>query len=167
MSPRVYERKFDWNEAKALRNDGWTYAAIAERFSVSRSAIQRVCDEKRKARVAEYGAQWQRNGCCPECGAQATRSNVQHKCMACRVREMATSVRGDMLRCTTCREWKPDEGFCFDKLLTARRGRHCQCRVCLTVARRKHRERNREADNAYQREYKRRVRAADRQRPPI
>lgn len=52
--------------------------------------------------------------------------------------DMTSSTRTHTLRCMTCREWKPDESFPHDAGANfVRRGRHKQCRECLTVAKRK------------------------------
>ena len=60
------------------------------------------------------------------------------------------------VRCVTCKEWKPASEYPRNRAQS--RGLHYQCRPCGTAARREHRRRNREAYNAYQREYKRRRR---------
>jgi predicted Zn-ribbon and HTH transcriptional regulator len=156
-------RKFDWDEAARLYETGLTYEEIAEALGVSSSAVWLALNPEARARGDARKWQWQREARCPDCGAQTTRTHIgaDSRCKRCAALARATSVRATELRCMTCREWKPDEEFPSNRAATkVRRGRHRQCRICQTVARRDHRARNREADNAYSREYKRRRRRA-------
>ena len=158
--PRVYERKFDWDEARRRYAAGESIADIARRLGVTWMAVGRVVIPGKEAAMAAYHREYQRRGKCDDCGGpmnQVARNNGSTRCKTCADLAQATSVRPDELRCITCREWKPDEAFPFNRSEGwTRRGRHQQCRACLTVARRNHRQRNREKDNAYQREYRRR-----------
>lgn len=142
---RVYERRFDYDEAKRLREEGLTYQQIASRFGVTDSAVYwAVNDGAREAMIARHG-EWQRGGTCVDCGSPCSRnrSRRHERCHACASLARATSVRPNELRCRTCHEWKPDEGFPGgERPNGARRGRHGQCRSCLTEAKRAWRERN-------------------------
>ncbi len=135
---RVYERKFDWDDARRLHADGVSYAELGRRFGVTARAVRRVCDEEFRARDAARSAEWMRGGTCPDCGVQTSRTSRadSHRCQACAAMALATSVRETTLRCQTCREWKPDDSFPRHKGKIARRGRHKQCTACVTVARR-------------------------------
>lgn len=158
--PRTYERKFDWDEAKRLHEDGMSYNAIAARFGVSQTAIWRVVTpgarEKSNARIAA----WQKTGVCSDCGGKATRRHAQADslCMKCSARRSRTSVRDDALWCSGCQQWKPDDDFPKDRAEAHRRDRHVYCRPCNTRTRREWRHRNPEKEKAYQREYYQRVR---------
>jgi hypothetical protein len=163
--PRVYKRKFDWDEAKRRHAAGESYSSIARAFGVSGAAIRRVVDENAYRYDRENVAAWQASGTCPDCGTQSTRraAGVSSRCTHCSAIAKATSVREDTLQCVTCKAWKPDEDFPHNREeWLARRGRHSQCRPCQTRARRDHRRRNREQENAYGRAYKARRRAEQR-----
>lgn len=144
MSPRVYERKFDWDDARWRAAAGESITEIARSFGVSRTAVLRVVDPDVNRRMAERVYLHKRNSRCPDCGAQTWRrpDGREARCVNCSSRLRATSVRPDSLRCYACREWKPDEAFPFSRNNLARRGRHNQCRPCLTEAKRDYRRRN-------------------------
>jgi hypothetical protein len=124
-------------------------------------AVYYAVNDEARTKQNEFNKRWQRSGKCPDCGAQTTRHNAvkDRRCHHCASIAQATTVRDGELRCVTCKEWKPDDQFSSDKRKIARRYRHRQCRACSTKARRDYRHRNREADNAYSREYKARRRA--------
>lgn len=63
MAGRVYERKFDWGEARRLRKRGWSYARIAEKLGVSEAVVNRVCDPRAKAMMDMQALEYrQRHG---------------------------------------------------------------------------------------------------------
>lgn len=161
--PRVYERSFDWDEARRLYETGVSRPEIATRMGVSYNMIHRITAPGALERQAAYHREWQKTGVCADCGAQTNRAgqvNGSTRCVPCSALARATTVRPTELQCSTCREWKPDEDFPHNRADSmSRRGRHGQCRVCQTIARRDHRRRNREAANLYDRDYKRRRRA--------
>ncbi len=162
MSPRVYVRKFDWDEARRRHAAGESYAALAREYGVSNSAVQLACKDYLRARDQARASAWQSNGVCPVCGGRASRNRTtgQHRCMRCASVAAATSVRDGELRCGTCREWKPDDDFSRSASDSARRERNGTCRACGTVAKREYRARNRERERAYDRAYRRRRKAA-------
>lgn len=141
MSPHA--RKFDWDEAKRLREEGLTYEEIGRRLGVSAVAAHYACDPAAYAASNERAATWQRQGICPDCGAQTTRhsATVSSRCRKCYSLAKASSVRPTELRCVSCREWLPDPEFPRHRRNVARRGRHRQCRECNTVAKRAWRQR--------------------------
>lgn len=161
---RQYERKFDWDEALRLREAGATIKSIAATLGVSETAVFRVVKPGERERFAEYRKNFDRTGQCSDCGGPMNRTaayNGSTRCVRCSAIARGTTARDGELQCITCREWKPDDSFPHNRVEKhARRGRHHECRACNTASRRAHRERNREADNAYQREYRRRRRAA-------
>lgn len=157
MSPRVYTRKFDHDEAARLRAAGWTWLAIAKRFGVTPGAVRYAVLPHVRLQNAASRARFQTSGDCCECGAPCShRSRGPDRCAACAYAAQVINVRPATLRCITCRRWLPDDRFPSDKTNPARRGRHGQCTACQTAARRDYRARNREADRAYQRAYRRR-----------
>jgi hypothetical protein len=164
--PRVYERKFDHDEARKLRAEGWSYRELAARFGVSDSAILRVCNPQSRAKMEAHSAAWsrrQRQPCRGGCGRLVWHHGRRIRsgyCPSCLGKLKTRTVRPDTLLCTHCGEWKLDEEFPFGRTANkSRRDRHSFCRGCQAEVRREHRQRNREADNAYQRAYKRRKRA--------
>jgi len=166
MTVRVYVHKFDWDDARRRRAAGGTYTALAREYGVHINTVRLACNDverqKSNARVSAY----QRSGICRDCGAAGVvplalaHGTRNGRCRPCAAKAAASSVREDTLRCVTCREWKADADFPSNRTETARRGRHTSCRPCLTELKRGWRARNREKDNAYHRDYKRRRRAA-------
>lgn len=153
---RVYQRAFDHDEAIALREsdpETWTYAALAEYFGVSSVAVARVLDPDRRERMAAAAlehARGKRKPCKGGCGTlvwthMKGRSGY---CIPCygKVRA-ADDVRETELRCTKCREWKPDDEFARGKT-RGRRGRRTYCRPCDSAARKAYREANPEKERA-------------------
>lgn len=144
---RVYVRKFDWDEARRLHADGWTYGRIGKRFGVSYAAVRRVCDPEFGARLDAHSREHIMSGVCCDCG----RTGVSRygragrpRCQDCAARARATTVGAATLLCTTCRRWKADGEFPSCRTEGARRGRHSQCRTCQTDAKRRYREKNRQ-----------------------
>lgn len=166
MSPRIYTRKFDHDEALRRYAAGESGPMLARLYGVSVSAIYFQVSPKAQASHARAAEKIRASGRCDDCGGPmnglSRRTSGSTRCRPCANRLAATSVRETELQCSTCRQWKPDSEFWNDaaKSNQVRRGKHKQCKVCGVVERRSHRERNREADNAYEREYKRRRRAA-------
>jgi hypothetical protein len=161
MSGRVYARKFDWDEARRLRAEGASVSEISQQMRVTKAAIWRVVTPGAIEKEAEYHRRLARTGICDECGGPMNRLSRYRgatRCAKCAALANATTVRPDALLCSTCREWKPDEDFPSGNKTKARRGRHSQCRVCLTLAKRDYRRRNRERERAYDRAYRARRR---------
>jgi hypothetical protein len=157
MSPRIYTRKLDWEDAQRRHAAGESYSSIARDYDVSPVTVALACDEEQRRKYAERSKKYSAIGTnsCEDCGAPITRYATV--CQTCRGLRDAITVREDTLQCVSCKEWKPDEEFPRNRELKgARRGRHRQCRPCSTKARRDYRRRNREKENAYSREYKRR-----------
>ncbi len=141
-------RKFDWDEARRLRADGWTYRAIADHLGVSLSAVNQACDDRARAVNRMRKAEWQRGGRCQDCGCQISRnaSRPARRCLACANAARRTSVRDDgHLRCSTCREWKEPAAFPHDwnSRAEARGFRRHLCTACDTLAKRAWRQRQR------------------------
>lgn len=160
MSPRVYVRKFDWDEARRRHAAGEPLKWIARDIGVSVAAVWRVVDERHRARMNARASAFQviGTGTCVDCGGGCTRYRV--RCPRCAAIARATTVRETELQCTRCREWKSDDAFPHNRAGSrARRGRHDACRSCQTTIKREYRRKHREKANAYDREYKRRRRA--------
>jgi len=139
-------RKFDWDEAKRLRSEGWTYVRIAAVMGVTDTAVIRACDDRQRAASKARVAAFQRSGVCVDCGGQCSRNatdllnqKFHGRCRRCADVKQATSVRRLELQCQTCREWKPDRDFVSNKTLGHRRGRSQSCRSCQTVLKRAYR----------------------------
>lgn len=150
--------RFDHIRAKALRVRGFSYGRIAAELGVSSAAVRRVCDPQVAARMDAASRRWLQSGVCPSCGGPKTRLDRVTRCRTCAARVRATTVRDHELRCQTCHEWKPDDGFPRSRNNGARRGRHKQCTACQTKARTEWRHRNAERQRAYDRQRKRRNR---------
>lgn len=169
MTKPQHVPRFDWEQARRLASEGMTHADIAKRLGVSTSAVWRVVDPKRQARLnVQRGEQqsirrlWV--GECKDCGGPASTRFGQHeRCIPCSALHRSTSVREDTLRCSTCRLWLPDDEFPRAVDNKSRRGRHALCRPCQNVARQLNRESNRERERTYSRERRRSIRAAARE----
>lgn len=154
---RVALRKFDHDECRRLRGDGWTYPALADHFGVSEAAIGRVVNPHRRDRVAATSARKMRAvaGAC-RCGRPMTYASMSYhrrlgqepRCIRCQGLDNATSVRADTLLCSTCRRWLPDDAFAAARAKAARRHRHQQCRPCNTAEKRARRAANTQHDRA-------------------
>ncbi len=158
-----YFRKFDHDEAKRRNAAGESAASLAREYGVSTTAVLAVVSQRIRASMDRAKERIRQSGRCERCGGPknglSSYSHGANLCRSCAFDDLATSVRDTELRCSKCREWKPDEDFPRNRSESIRRrGRHDQCRACNTIARRAHRRRNREADNTYQREYNRRRR---------
>lgn len=161
MSPRVYTRKFDWDEARARHAAGETYSALAREYGVSPTAVAYACDDDARARQHVIASAWQRSAVCRDCGKTGVHPH-HGRCQKCAAVASITTVRESTLHCVTCREWKPDAAFPRNRQEQHRRGHHTQCRVCTTEQRRQWRERYPEKYKAAnRRDYERkRARAA-------
>lgn len=162
---RVYRRAFDHEEAQALRADGWTYPALAERFGVSVTAVARVCDPEVRARMDAAAKGWlaenRRRPCRGGCGCLVWLQNKGRTgyCPSCFAElRAAAGVREGELRCSKCGGWKPDAEFGRAKRKT-RRGRRLWCRACESAARRARRHANPERERKYERDRKRKGKA--------
>lgn len=151
---RVYQRAFDHEEAQKLRAEGWSYGRIAEHFGVSDRAVQRVCDPKVREDMERCTSEYhrrQRQPCKGGCGTLVWTHNKSHTgyCNAClKALQAAPDIRPDELRCTKCREWKPDAEFGTHRPVKARRSRCAWCRACEAAARRANRKANPERERA-------------------
>lgn len=155
---RVYQRAFDHEQARALRDsdpEKWTYAELGRHFGVSPLAVRRVLVPEVSDRMASKAAEFLRNSrepCLGGCGALVWthRQGYSGYCPACYgVVRTAHAVRDDELRCTRCGEWKPDDEFGRGPVVS-RRNHRPHCRACETTARREHRKAHPEIDRASQ-----------------
>ncbi len=151
---RQYVRAFDYEEARRRHAQGESISLLAREYGVSSARVRQVVNPDVAARAAARASAYRWP--CMDCGAP-TRTKGR-RCSSCSVRLRATSVRENELQCVTCRKWKPDDAFPLSRSEEVRRGRHSQCRPCQTESKRAYRERKREKQRAYDREYKRRRR---------
>lgn len=134
-------RSFDYGEASALyATGGWTRAALAHRYGVSKTAITRAVNPDYRARDNKRRDARSRSGTCERCGGACTLT-ARH-CAVCAPFVAATTARDGELRCGTCGEWKRDRAFARDsRPRPARRGRRHRCTACETKQRRRNRRR--------------------------
>jgi hypothetical protein len=155
VGSRIYQRAFNYDEARARHRAGETCAQLAAEYGVSSTRVWQVINPEGGRRAAEASEAWSRSGKCPDCGGPMRRNGRSQRCRPCYLLLRATTVRPTELQCSTCREWKPDDAFPFNRRESfTRRGRHGQCRTCQTIARRSYRQRHPEASRAYDRAYK-------------
>lgn len=168
---RVYHRAFDHEEAKRLREEeGWTYTRIADHFGVSTAGVLRVLNPKYRTysdRQTNAYHRKRRTACKGGCGklvwnTTKGRTGYCQQCLAARM--VAADVREDELRCTRCRQWRPDDEFPLAKIRNGkrknfgRRHKHCWCRQCVTAVRREFRHAHREQERVTTRQYDKTVR---------
>ena len=152
--PRIYKRRFDWELARNLYEQGSTIREIANQVGVSWAAVQRVVVPGVLQREIVYQQVWQQGGVCGECGGPMNKASQRqgHRCRACATKARTMNVREDTLRCQKCRQWKPDAEFPSNRIMLVRRGRHALCRPCNTEEKRawrqRHPERARATDRA-------------------
>lgn len=144
MRNRVYVRKFDWDEARSLYEQGVPKGVIARHLGVTSAAIHYAVDPAVLERMRVHSIEYQKSGRCIDCGGPCSRnpSYGEHRCVSCAGILRRTSVRPTELRCFGCKEWKPDRAFPRSRSEKHRRGRHGFCTPCGTAARRAWRERN-------------------------
>ena len=157
---RQYQRSFDYEEARSRFATGERISVLAEEYGVSVARVRQVVIPSEGARADARSAAYRWP--CIDCGAPTRSRN--RRCVPCAFKLLATSAREDELLCMNCKTWKPDDDFPHNRTeKIGRRGRHGECRACQTVSRRRRRQANPEAQRAYDREYKRRRRAASNQ----
>lgn len=145
---RIYQRKFDHDEARLLHSAGESYSALADRYGVTIQAVRRVCDERvrsdMEALTKEYMRTHFRSPCLGGCGRLVLRGGGKRsgycRCCSKSRRDAArTDIREGELRCSKCGEWKQDASFPTYRPVAARRGRNSQCRSCHAAVRREYR----------------------------
>jgi hypothetical protein len=153
-------RRFDWDEARRLRSDGWTYQKLADHFGVTLNAVWFACNDEARHRATARTQAWQRAGVCPDCGDPATRhgGGIQSRCVKCALTRL-TYVRDGRAHCPTCEQWKPLAEFtpCPSKPY---RGVRTECRACETTRRREYRRAHPEVEAAAGRRRRHRKAAA-------
>ncbi|MDQ3024024.1 MAG: hypothetical protein M3R04_06545 [bacterium] len=132
MSPRIYPRKFDWDEAAKLRALGFSFVEIARRFGVSVSAVAQATNPELRARVRRRSEAHQKSGTCIECGGPSSRnySKGPYRCFACAAKAK-TKVKGGTAYCPVCTTWKSIDEF-TPSLQRKARGVRPYCRACET-----------------------------------
>lgn len=136
---RIYQRKFDHDEARIRHAAGESLSALAREYGVTQAAVKRIVDAEHRAAMDSRIQRWMMGGVCRDCGKQGV-SRQKARCKKCASQAAATSVRPGELWCSRCQQWLPDESFPHGDKTKARRGRHQYCRQCNTAARRQYRE---------------------------
>jgi hypothetical protein len=157
--PRVYVRKFDWDEARRLHAEGRSVYGIAKDLGVSAAAVWRVVDPERRRKMAARSAEYQRSGTCVDCGGPCSRNRARPaaRCPDCdgKHKRLVTETEA---RCVDCKRWLPHDAFSPCRLKRTKDGGSSRtCRECETARRQANREANRERERAYARQrYQRR-----------
>lgn len=160
---RVYQRKFDWDEARARRAAGESYRALARAYGVSINGMMRACDPRHKQRIDARRDAMQASGVCEHCGKQGITSAAHRRktspaadgrvlCMACRSVAKRTRFRYEngalvavqcaLVDCAHGERWQPLENFPggVGYRDVRAKGVHGLCRDCNTRTRRRHRQ---------------------------
>jgi hypothetical protein len=138
---RVYQRKFDHEEAQRRHKAGESVYALAREFGVSPKGVARVVFPAVRAQLRARTNAALRSGTCEDCGKQGI-ANQSRRCNPCAAIAASTTARSDTLLCRACQRWLPDNSFPHDRGGTSRRGRHRDCTACNTRQRRDYRQRN-------------------------
>lgn len=143
---RVYQRKFDYDEAKRRRSAGESLTSIAAAFGVSPAAVARATNGRTRAMMDENSRRWlaehpPRDLC--ECGREKDRRSA--RCRACWRASLSpvevVNAAGHVW-CTSCNAYRPADAFSY-KAANAHRAFRCHlCRHCETRARQDYRERH-------------------------
>lgn len=156
---RTYTRKFDYEEAQRRYAAGEKIQALAVEYGVSNARVNQVVNPEvgRKAKELSAAYRWH----CPECGAETRHKNA--RCNPCAALALTTTALDGKLHCSKCEQWLSPEMFSTNRTEAkySRENRRRICRKCDTKARADYRQRNREREKTYSREYKRK-RAATR-----
>jgi hypothetical protein len=115
------------------------------------------CDACCEAASAYYRQRKQSGkfGRCVDCQAVLGHSGRRLRCHPCAMKERATSIRPDSLRCSHCQTWKPDSMFSPSQSNRQRRGRADECKPCVAERKRIWRAEHRDEYNARERERRR------------
>jgi len=136
-SGRRYQRRFDWEQARARYQAGEAMTAIAASYGVTREAVRRVVDAAYYAREQARLAARQKTGRCVDCGREINLRST--RCRHCAGIARRTTVRPNTLYCSACDQWKPDSAFYHDARNPARRYHGWMCKTCNNQARRRYR----------------------------
>lgn len=171
---RVYPRAFDHDQAREFYAEGASLAELAAVYGVVPQAIKRVVDpvtyERMSTRTREFF-----KTVCEDCGGPCSKNwynsrptlrmdrVVCVRCAGVRRSEEALLARLDEdgnLRCSVCGRWKPMAEYASRRTSQGMVVPRHDCRECSSAARRRHRHANAEATRAWDREYRKRRRAA-------
>ena len=151
--PRL-ERRFDWDECRHLRAEGWTLTRLAEHFGVSDRRVSQVCNPAVMERTRAAIRRWQMSGECPDCGGQTTRVKAGRSlmCRACYAKrqsreafERRLDAAGNVY-CSRCGAHKPSDAFRLAP--PERMFPYSWCRACEADARLEHRHAHPEIEAA-------------------
>lgn len=139
---RVYQRRFDHEEAAKRHHSGESMMSLAREYGVSVTAIERVVKPGKRERMNFYTRRSTMSGVCIDCGKTGI-TKRSSRCMECSSRSRITTVRPDTIHCGRCERWLPDDAFRHsEKNTPSHRYRNRRCRECETQARKEYRDRN-------------------------
>lgn len=144
-----YARRFDWDQALAMYDDGFTIAEVASEMGVTNNAIWRIVHHTKEERRILNAARGQRYKDYCECGRKKARKSTH--CDRCAPYHATTTLRvvlcsdalfWPQLWCSSCKEWKWVPEFTRSvRRAVGRMGRRRTCRACDTRIRREYRNR--------------------------
>lgn len=139
---RVYQRRFDHEEAQRRFAAGERLTSLAREFGVSTAAVRRVVVPGQRERMYRQSRVKQMSGVCVDCGKTGIAKRAK-RCMDCSATHRLKTVRPTTLRCSICKEWLEDTAFRKGETCSeSRRFRSRTCRECDSRARTEYRERN-------------------------
>lgn len=143
-----YRRRYDWELAAAMLDDGQPKAAVARALGVTTGALDRLELTDAEAYLKQRSAAERRKVLCPHCRVRK-KTRAAMSCQVCypfvvsrRLRVIGPDEQGlywPYLRCVWCKRSKPMRMFPRSRDDTW--GRHSCCRECNTVLRRAYRNR--------------------------
>lgn len=139
-------RKFDWDEARRLRAQGMTYAAIAAQLGVTSTAVALACDDRARAMAWARSAEYQRQHGNPfmydTCACGGRKHTRAKRCRACWEADHRKQIdEHGNLWCHHCKRYLAPRSFSADfRLMETRKGRRRVCTECDTKMRREYTE---------------------------
>ena len=144
-------RRYDHDEARRLYGEGVSVRELSARFGVSEYSIRYavVPGEADKIRERQKESSLRKGNVCIDCGKPIHAARGIHqttrpykRCQAC-ASAARRIVTDNEMRCSSCKQWKPDSEFFSSAGLDARRGHDRRCKTCSVKERRERRHRNR------------------------
>ncbi len=130
-------RHVDWDQVKRLYVSGMTYKQVAEKMGVSYKTVASICNPDTREQNRLSARKRFMNNTCIDCGGECSKQST--RCQKCAGSYRVSTVRVDSLRCSICREWKPDEAFSRNSRRPQRRFHSYTCRDCSSKERREYR----------------------------
>lgn len=120
-------RKHEPGLAAAMVAGGFSFEETGRLLDVTGTAVRMSTNPTLEQAARAKNLAWAKEKVpCSVCGGPRKKRTRGTVCRAC----LPSNVRPGLLRCVTCRRWKPDDQFSPDRSKPARRGMSSSCRPC-------------------------------------